>query len=168
MDGNVNRFSRWLAWPLIACLVGVAGCPAKETTNTNMNDAAMGMAANPCADDPRAQTYKPGIEQDGSMGQMHFTLLKSDPTPMIKGTNTWQLGLTDTSGNPVTNADITITPYMPDHGHGTSIIAKATAKDGGYELTPLYLFMGGIWEVTIAAKTDTLDDSAVFTFCIPD
>lgn len=152
---------------LVGC-IALMGCPGGDSAREM--DAATSMSAplSHCADDPRALTYVPGLEQTGTEGLIHFTLLKSDPAPLIKGTNTWQIGLADESGHSIKDAEITTTPYMPDHGHGTSIVPRATAQDGGYEITPLYLYMGGIWEMTISAKTEAVEDSAVFTFCIPD
>ena len=66
---------------------------------------------------------------------------------------------------------ITVTPFMPDHGHGTSVRAVVTAQpDGSFSVTPLYLFMAGVWRVTIAVGVGASDagasESVAFFFCV--
>ncbi len=129
-----------------------------------MNDAAM-----ECTGDPRADMYAANMEKVGESGLFTFRLVSSDPAPPVKGTNGWTLEILDDGGMPVDGMTIDVTPYMPDHGHGTSIVPQITDMgDGEYSVTPLYLFMGGIWEVTIDATSSdgASTDSAVFTFCI--
>jgi hypothetical protein len=39
---------------------------------------------------------------------------------------------------------------------------------GQYTLSPINMWMPGLWEITISATAgDTVDDSVVFRFCIP-
>ncbi|GAC1352272.1 MAG: hypothetical protein NVS3B20_22550 [Polyangiales bacterium] len=94
-------------------------------------------------------------------------LVEGDPAPPSKGNNTWILRVLDKTDHAVTDAVVDVKPFMPDHGHGTSVLAKASpTADGTYRVAPLYMFMPGLWQVTFTAKTGDLTDSAVFTFCI--
>jgi hypothetical protein len=58
---------------------------------------------------------------------------------------------------------------MPDHGHGTAIrpVISPLPDAGNYKVTPLYLFMAGLWEVTFDVTTASgAQDAVVFSFCI--
>ncbi|MCS6915948.1 MAG: FixH family protein [Myxococcales bacterium] len=121
-----------------------------------------------CADDPRADAYAANLVKDGSRGVYRFKLLESDPAPPAKGDNTWRLQLLDRAGSLVPGATLKLTPYMPDHGHGTpkSAVVTPASPEGTYTATPVNLFMPGLWEVTIEAQRGQDRDSAVFRFCI--
>jgi hypothetical protein len=70
-----------------------------------------------------------------------------------------------------------VSPYMPDHGHGTSITPVATGEGSGdYQVAPLYLFMSGYWEITLSmlappsgadAGASGPPETVVFKTCIP-
>jgi subtilisin family serine protease len=86
------------------------------------------------------------------------------------GDNTWTVAITDVDGQPLADASFTaITPFMPDHGHGTPVeaIATATANPGEFTLTPVNLFMAGLWEVTLDIDAGGgTTDAVVFAFCV--
>ena len=87
--------------------------------------------------------------------------------PPARGIDTWTLAITDTAKAPQKTETLTVLPYMPDHGHGTSIDASITNNgDGTYTVTPLYFFMPGVWQTTFTTAT-TPPDTAVFYFCVP-
>ncbi|MFT3838245.1 MAG: FixH family protein [Myxococcaceae bacterium] len=88
------------------------------------------------------------------------------PGPPLRGTNTWQLKVLDTAGQPVTGATLTVTPFMPEHGHGSQVVPTITADGDQYKITNLYLFMPGLWKVTVQAMNGATTDSAAFTFCV--
>jgi hypothetical protein len=97
-------------------------------------------------------------------GQLQVTLVSSDPAPPIRGTNNWVIKTADGGGQPIGNATLTITPFMPDHGHGTSVVPTITSKgDGSYEVDNLYFFMPGVWRITIANGAESVQ----YFFCVP-
>jgi len=79
----------------------------------------------------------------------------TEPSPPHKGTNTFRVKLTDTSGKPITAAQVTVTffmPAMPAMGMA-AMRTTATLTDKGnglYEGTG-ELGSGGTWQVTITA-----------------
>jgi hypothetical protein len=116
-----------------------------------------------CQNDPRVDTYVANLTKKPVSGTYQITLMNGDPAPPAIGVNTWQIKAEDATGSPMT--DLNVVPFMPDHGHGTSVKAAITAQpDGTLSVTPLYLFMGGVWRVEFnpASRTDPVD----FYFCI--
>jgi hypothetical protein len=122
-----------------------------------------------CQNDSRVTAYSPNMSVTSSSGAMKFILLSSNPAPPARGTDTWSMRVTDMAGQGLANLNLSVVPFMPDHGHGTSVTPQVTsAGAGNYTVDPLYLFMAGVWRITftstpLAGTTDT----AVLFFCIP-
>lgn len=119
-----------------------------------------------CATDARVATYVDGIAMTTTSGTLNFQLVHSMPGPPARGTDTWTVRVTDGAGQPQTGLTFTALPFMPDHGHGTSVDPTVTGVgDGKYTVTPLYFFMPGVWRTTITSTTPAA--SAAIFFCIP-
>jgi hypothetical protein len=122
----------------------------------------------PCSTDTRADHYMAGMQKTGPKG-VTLTLVSSDPGPPIKGTNTWTILVADSGKMPQSGATLKVLPYMPDHKHGSpakAVISPLT-DPGQYKVTPLYLFMAGLWEVTFDVTTASgMQDAVVYRFCI--
>jgi hypothetical protein len=89
------------------------------------------------------------------------------PDPPTAGEDAAQLTFTDADGAPVTGIDLTVVPWMPAHGHGTSVDPTITETAPGVFLaSPLYLFMPGTWELRMTMG-GTVDDTAKASFEIP-
>src|SRR5689334_22806698 len=111
-----------------------------------------------CINSGRGDTYVVGLEHAGKAGQLDFKLMSADPAPPGFNNNTWVIQVNAMTsgvvGAPVTGATVTVTPFMPDHQHGTQIRAVVTAMPGGqYQLAPINMWMPGYWEVTIDVQT---------------
>lgn len=125
-----------------------------------------------CSQETRAEPYLAGLEKPGKQGSLVFRLIESQPGPPQKGDNVWTLAIKNSSGSAQPAATVSVTPFMPDHGHGSPIKAEvselATPAGGGqYRVSPVNLFMPGLWQITVAAQTTGgASDSAVFAFCI--
>ncbi len=119
-----------------------------------------------CVNDPAAETYSAGMKKVGDGARLSFVLVSADPAPPLRGNNSWVVQVLDAQGQSVSGATLTVTPFMPEHGHGSSVTPTVTAGSDGYHVTPLYLFMPGLWRVTIAATAGATSDSAAFTFCV--
>jgi hypothetical protein len=148
----------------LACSGGQSG-PADAGSEQVGNDdgALIG-----CQTDPRDDTYAPNLTKTGKSGLFQFVLVSANPAPPALNNNSWVLRVVDAKGNPLPGASIvSVTPFMPDHGHGTSAVPMATPNgDGSFTVAPLYLYMAGLWQITIVAQSGTQKDSAVFSFCI--
>ena len=156
-----------------AAAVLAAGACACSTSSSSSSgavaDAQAGDAIVTCQNDARVDTYAANLAKASTSGSLKITLVSSDPAPPSVGTNTWTLHVTDAAGAPISNAPLTIASFMPDHGHGSSVKAVITAQaDGNYSVTPLYLFMPGVWRITFSlpGADAAPPEDVVFFFCV--
>jgi len=126
-----------------------------------------------CENDPRVVAYTPNLAKQSELKTFTATLVSADPAPpAVSSENTWEVRIADASGAPI-DANVTVEPYMPDHGHSPSTNVQITAKGGGaYEFAKVNFFMPGVWWVTITVPTadagaSTQADFARFVFCLP-
>jgi hypothetical protein len=128
-------------------------------------------------------TYKPNLTKAGKSGIYTFVLTAADPAPPAEGIgaagiNTWTVKVVDASGAPVKGATISLpvatslwspsfNPFMPRHGHGTSIVPKVTSNGDGTATLVMDLSMGGVWQVFVEADSGSTVDGAMFAFCMP-
>jgi len=127
-----------------------------------------------CTMETRADTFVVGLDKHGTAGALDFVLMSATPAPPARGDNTWILQINAMAsgvvGSPVAGATMNVTPFMPDHQHGTPIQVVVTpqATAGQYQLAPVNMWMPGYWETTVQATAGTSSDTAVFKFCIPN
>lgn len=147
---------------LLALGVTLAACGG--TTTNEIPDAGYD-----CTTETRAEQFTAGMSKVGSQNEVTFKLISSTPAPPSRGDNTWEIDLVDGTGTAITGAAMVVTPFMPDHNHGTSIKAQVTEPTPGhYEIAPVNLWMPGFWQITVkATPTAGTADAAVFSFCIP-
>jgi hypothetical protein len=101
-----------------------------------------------------------------STGHLHVDVRWSPAVP-VKGDNAAQLTFSDDLGNPVDGLSVTAVPWMPAHGHGTSIQpVTTTAAPAVIVAVPVYLFMSGEWQLRLTITGGT-NDSAVASVEIP-
>lgn len=99
----------------------------------------------------------------------HFTVLAThDPETPKTGNGKMTLTITDAHDNtPVTDLKITLTPWMPAHGHGSNKTPTVTEKDAGsYEISDIVYSMPGDWEARIAIKGEEHHDTIAFGFSV--
>src|SRR5580692_8632643 len=148
---------------LAAVTTALVACHGNGET---YEDAVEGAAD--CALHDDVQTYAVGLEVMGEKGLMNFSMMDAMPAPPARNNNTWMVKITATGatgsgsgsgsavaagslvsdigtvGSAVALSAFSATPYMPDHGHGTSIeVIPTNEGDGMYELTPVNLWMPG-------------------------
>jgi hypothetical protein len=121
-----------------------------------------------CLNREGVDAWSNGLARTSSSGNLKVTLVSGDPTPPARGNNSWNVTLTDSAGNAIPNAQPVAVPYMPDHGHGSSVTPDVTPTSGAaFTVSPLYLFMPGVWQVTFTATPDAgVADQVQFEFCI--
>jgi hypothetical protein len=126
----------------------------------------------PSVCDGRDDPYEQGMTKNGELGTgMTVSLTDANPAPpqQCDDCNRWTLMIEDGDGNPIEGAVIEVDPRMPDHGHGTPIVAEVEDRGGGtYYLDPLSLFMKGYWTIAVdVTPPDGEPDSVLFKFCVP-
>jgi hypothetical protein len=120
-----------------------------------------------CASDPRAETYGADMSKVGDAKVLTFILIAANPAPPAIDDNTWTVEVLDSSGSALSDAALSIKTWMPDHGHGSPETPMATLNAGAtYSVQPLYLFMNGLWQITITAQAGAVSDTATFSFCV--
>lgn len=149
---------------VVVAAVSLSACGSSTTTTP---DAGNGVVID-CTHDSRVLQYAPNVSVTSANGALDFILVDSTPAPPARGTNVWSMRITNTSGANQPNMPVNVLPFMPDHGHGTSITASMTANaDGTYTVQPLYLFMAGVWRVTFTTMPASgPSDTADFFFCV--
>lgn len=147
---------------VVALLIAFTACGDDGTT--------AGVDAEPdCMASGRGDTYAPGLEHVGPEG-IAVRLMASVPAPPARFDNTWTIQVADATAALRDDATISVTPWMPDHGHGTTKDAVITPQgaNGTYELDPVNLWMPGLWEVRLRIELDAVTDNVVFAFCIEE
>ncbi len=111
-----------------------------------------------------------GLEVESEQGLM-LRLIAAEPEEQIVGDNAWTFAIED-DGSPVEGLEevMAVTPFMPDHGHGTAVAVEISEVEAGqYELSPVNLRMPGYWLITIeidALSEDDEPDVATFGVCV--
>jgi hypothetical protein len=151
------------ALPSLA-LVVAAACGG----NSAAPDADEGLA---CVNSGRGDDYTVGLERVGKSGLFDVKLMSASPAPPGFNDNTWIIqinAMTDgVVGAPVDGASLLVTPFMPDHQHGTlKVRVEPVPEAGHYRLTPINMWMPGYWETTIDIEAGGARDSVIYKFCI--
>ncbi len=154
--GRASR-SGLAAAVVLAAACGAGGAPADGGADGDVVT---------CQADPRVDAYSANLAKRSASGAYQVVLVKADPAPPAIGVNTWTIRVEDGGGAPMPSVALKVLPFMPDHGHGTSVKATVTPQaDGTASVTPLYLFMGGVWRVEFNPQ-DGAADPVDFFFCI--
>jgi hypothetical protein len=117
-----------------------------------------------CGDnaDTDVDTDNSGLVSDNGAFEAHLT---PDPNPPVTGNNTFDMHLMDANGEAVSGATVTVEPWMPAHGHGSSEEPKVEEKmDGMYTITDVVFTMPGHWEVRIDVSHHATDDRLVSSY----
>src|SRR5262249_50385354 len=95
-----------------------------------------------------------GAASTTESGTLHLAV-QSDPAMPALGRNTFVVEVTSPDGAPLDGMSVTLTPWMPAHGHGSTEQPTITPLGNGrYQAFPVTLFMVGDWQVTARAAHD--------------
>ena len=117
-----------------------------------------------CATDKRVVAYAPNLKVKGDT--LSIQLLTSDPAPPGVDLNTWTFKVLKQDGTAISGANVKIAPYMPDHGHGPSVVPSIAAAGDTYTATNVDLFMPGVWQITFSIDAAGTLDQVVMDFCV--
>jgi hypothetical protein len=153
-------------------MMRLAGCLA--LAGSLFFAACSGSEESPPPDPPvptceQADVYERGMAKPGNRGQIQVAILDAEPAPpQVEVYNKLRVRVTDAAGAPMDDVTVVIDTFMPLHKHGATVPVTVTPLGNGeYELNPLYLFMGGYWEITVIVKQGSVEtDRAKFAFCV--
>jgi len=101
--------------------------------------------------------------------EKHFSIEMELEGGMLKeGGNKAEIVIHDSSDKDVKGARITLTPWMPDMGHGVPEKPVVKEEEGlfgsRYHVENLMINMGGRWEILVEVEKGGVKDGAVFDF----
>jgi hypothetical protein len=175
MSRTAYRDAYWpsrllLATTLATALVAGTGCSGSNGNDgsTGGTSGAVMTTSAACAADNRKDIYTAGLSKPTATGGLSITLMEATPAPPQKQSNALVLQVIDAAGKPVDGATLSVTPFMPDHGHGSSVKPTVMPMGGGvYDVSNVYLPMPGLWRLTVTVQMPNVAaEDAAFQFCI--
>jgi hypothetical protein len=148
--------------------MAAAACSSSDDGSSSSSGASgTSGTTGACATDTRKDIYTAGLAKQTS-GALSVKLMQATPAPPAKQSNALTFVVTDAAGKPVDGATLSVTPFMPDHGHGSSVKPTITPMGGGtYDVTNVYLPMPGLWRLTVTVQMPNVAAQDVaFSFCI--
>jgi hypothetical protein len=126
-------------WRLLA-LLALAGCASEA-----LSDDAPGAA-----------------EAMSTSGLLRVNAQTLDGEAPARGANPFDIEIIRVDdGAAVGGLSLTLTPWMPAMGHGTSVRSTVTEVGlGRYRADNVYFFMPGLWELRISISGSVRDDAA--------
>jgi hypothetical protein len=148
---------RWRLLLLSFWLAGAAGASACGGDGSNDGGS--------CAADAKKDVYAPGLTKTD--GDLAVRVVDAAPAPPAMGTNTLTLEVAS-ADRPVDDAKLTVTPFMPAHGHGSGVDPVVTSLGGGrYRVADVYFMMPGTWTLTVRVeRAGAAAREVVFAFCL--
>lgn len=162
--------ARWVHALGVVSTLLVAGCSSDEPAHGGAAGSSSISGDVSCESDARVDHFREGMAKEGERGVLSFELLTSDPAPPAKGDNAFELWIADANDEPA-DVSLAVRLSMPDHGHGSPVAPHVSFDGERFSVSPLDLFMAGVWQIDLHAVTgdaddETLVDDASFFFCI--
>lgn len=164
----MQRFAfRPYALALAATTVVVTACSSSSENAGSSGASGSAGSTSACATDARKDIYTAGLAKQTS-GALSVKLMAATPAPPAKQSNALTFVVSDAAGKPLDGATLSVTPFMPDHGHGSSVKPTVTPMGGGmYDVANVYLPMPGLWRLTVTVQMPNVAAQDVaFSFCI--
>lgn len=146
---------------LAALALTFSGCSSDETPSP---------APMPGDCDGRAEAVSAGMTKVSDQGYS-FELEKLEPSVPVQSDSTpgnhWTVVISDPDGAKVTGASLSITSYMPDHGHPGPPAAAVETSEGTYDVAELVFPMPTLYTVTlILTLPNGQKQTATLTLCL--
>lgn len=112
--------------------------------------------------------FEPGMEVRTLQGNFYIELTEASPAPPDEGLNDWRVTVTGQSGTPANGGSVSVTPFMPAHGHGLNPARYGSTNeaDGVWHIDPFDLIMPGVWEFEFLVTESMMNDTVTIAFCI--
>jgi hypothetical protein len=165
MANHARTFVR-LSIAVVAGGLLLAACSSGSEPATGSSSGSSGaFQTTACDQDTRKDVYTAGLAKQAA--GLTVKILESTPSPPQKGTNTMTLEIDDAAGVPLDGATVAVTPWMPDHAHGSALTPVVAPLGGGkYAVTKIYYPMPGLWQVTVSVQLPgAAAREVVFNFC---
>ncbi|MEJ2182751.1 MAG: FixH family protein [Nitrospirota bacterium] len=108
--------------------------------------------------------YEASRLQMGQNGVFSVELLVPEGG-LAMGLNSVDVIVHDREDRDIAGAEVTVTPWMPEMGHGVHARPTVMERGGGlYTVSDLMLTMTGHWELRIGVKMGEREDQVVFDF----
>jgi hypothetical protein len=95
-------------------------------------------------------TLPPGVSVESlasDLGRLEIKV-SSEPDPPARGVNQIRYLISDAGGAPQDGITLTVVPWMPSHGHGTSVKTVVRPLGSGvYVVDDVLFYMPGTWEL---------------------
>ncbi len=153
---------------LLLCLgLGLCACSSDTASPGVLSDSGAGSDATDGGGSGLGDDFFVGLEK--TAGPYTVRWIDGEPAPPNFGDNRWVVELTDSTG-PVLGAQLSVSSWMPEHGHPSVKQTLVTELgEGRYELNPIYLQMPGIWEVTLSIASETEDPvNVLYIVSVPE
>ena len=121
-------------------------------------------AAGGCAIESAAQEgfgSSPLVTVVSASGALQLAVF-TNPQPPTNGNVAVRYVVTDTATKqPVDGLSLDIVPWMPAMGHGTTVVPSVSpVGEGVYDLSNVYLYMAGQWQLRTTMSGGTSDSAA--------
>ncbi len=94
-----------------------------------------------------------------------FNVKLSSTGEILKyGRNEVNVYITSAKGVSIENAQIDITPWMPEHGHGSPWPPAVFEQGNGLYKAVIFITMPGHWQLKIMVRKGDEEDGTVFDF----
>jgi hypothetical protein len=95
-------------------------------------------------------------------GALQLAVRTAPAQPPPRGVITVEYTFTDAGGQARDGLDLSVTPWMPEMGHGASVEPEIEPLgDGRYDVSKLTLYMPGRWELRTSIAGEVTDHVVV-------
>lgn len=156
MSAGLQRASRGLVLALLAAAAACGSDPPPVQSS---------------ACEGTLDTFAVGLTRASEAGAFQVELRSSTLVPPDRGDNGFTFRVLDAAGAPVSDAQVVVRPWMPNHGHGSTpetFTPRAAAEAGVLEVGPINFFMPGLWELRFQVVSPSVAKSerTTFGFCV--
>jgi hypothetical protein len=151
-----------------ACSDDAAPGEPSSSATPDLTDRGAESEATPVDCGGAGEDFVLGMLKSTPSGALSVAIVAAEPAPPLVGPNAWIVMLSAETGEAIADASVTLTGWMPRHGHGLSSVPLTRELDGGrYEIRPINLFMPQLWEFGVVVTRNGEPEVVTFTFCVP-
>jgi hypothetical protein len=140
---------------------------AMAIAQTPISGCAPEEADGVCQEEDRAVPVEVNVDLEGEGGSLVFQMLSLDPEPVDLGANDWTVRVSDPAGVALEGCALMVTPWMPDHGHGSNEPEGVAGSEAGqYFIEGIEFIMPGYWTASLSATCGEVTDNVILRPCI--